>query len=185
MAKSVRKKPKLTPKVERFCQLYVVYLNGARAARESGYSERSAKEQASMLLTNPNVQSRIVELQHTGVQQFNVMKQHLAGILMDIANAKIEDITDPDTGSILPVDQWPEHMKRVISGIESDELYAGSIPVGLKRKVKMSDRTKAVELLNKMFGFNMPDKVAQTNMDGTEDMIPVIKIYPVQAKKDD
>lgn len=185
VTKTGKKKPKLSPKYELFCQKYVIYHNASRAAREAGFSEKGANVAGVRMLSNVTVQARIVELQHATADQFNIMKQHLVGILTDIAGAKVEDIMDPETGAVLPPNQWPEHMKRVISGIESDELYAGSMPIGLKRKVKLSDRTKAIELLNKMCGFNMPDKVAQTDSTGTQDIIPVIKIYPVQAKNED
>lgn len=183
--KKTKKKPKLSPKNELFCQKYVVYHNATRAAKEAGHSERSAAVTGCRLLMKANIQARIVELQHATAQEFNIMKQHLVGILMDVAGAKVEDIMDAETGAVLPPNQWPDHMKRVISGIESDELYAGSLPIGLKRKVRLSDRTKAIELLNKMCGFNMPDKVAQTDSTGTQDIIPVIKVYPVQPKNDD
>lgn len=184
-AKKGKKTPKLSVKNEIFCQKYVIYHNATRAAREAGHSEKSAAVIGCRLLMKVNIQARIVELQHATAQEFNIMKQHIIGILMDSAGAKMEDITDPETGAVLPPNQWPEHMKRVVTGLESEELYAGSMPIGLKRKVKLLDRNKSIELLNKMCGFNMPDKVAQTDSTGTQDIIPVIKVYPVQAKNED
>jgi phage terminase small subunit len=53
----------LTDKQERFCQEYLIDLNGAQAAIRAGYSENSAKEEASRLLTKANVKGRIKELQ--------------------------------------------------------------------------------------------------------------------------
>jgi len=53
----------LTPRQERFCQEYVILLNGAKAATRAGYSKKTAKEQASGLLTNVNVKARVQELQ--------------------------------------------------------------------------------------------------------------------------
>jgi phage terminase small subunit len=53
----------LTDKQERFCQEYLIDLNGTQAAIRAGYSERSAKEEASRLLTKDNIQQRIKELQ--------------------------------------------------------------------------------------------------------------------------
>ena len=52
----------LTAKQEAFCQEYIVDKNGAAAAVRSGYSDKTAKEQASRLLTNVNVKARIDEL---------------------------------------------------------------------------------------------------------------------------
>lgn len=186
--KTGQKKRKLTPKRERFCQEYILDFNGAAAARRVGYSEHTANRIASDLLSKVDIQARIMELQLAGAQEYNATKQRLIKILMDIAGATIEDITDPETGAILPVHQWPDHMKGTVVGSESDELYAGygedRQAIGIKRKIKFADKTKAVELLNKMLGFNMPDKVAQTTPEG-EAAPPVIKIYVTPPKADD
>ena len=47
---------------ERFCQEYLVDLNGTQAAIRAGYKGKSAPSQASALLTNPNVLARVGEL---------------------------------------------------------------------------------------------------------------------------
>lgn len=54
---------KLTPKQERFCQEYIIDLNGAQAAIRAGYSVKDARTQASRLSTNANIQKYIAELQ--------------------------------------------------------------------------------------------------------------------------
>lgn len=52
--------PKLKPKQEAFVNEYLIDMNGARAARAAGYSERTARIAASGdLLTNPNVKEAI------------------------------------------------------------------------------------------------------------------------------
>ena len=50
-------------KHERFCMEYVIDLNGTQAAIRAGYSEKTARVQASQLLTNPNILARVRELQ--------------------------------------------------------------------------------------------------------------------------
>lgn len=52
----------LSPKQERFCEEYIKDLHGTNAAIRAGYSESSATQQASRLLTKENVHARIVEL---------------------------------------------------------------------------------------------------------------------------
>lgn len=49
-------------KHERFCQEYLVELNGTQAAIRAGYAERSAASQASTLLKNPKILTRVGEL---------------------------------------------------------------------------------------------------------------------------
>jgi phage terminase small subunit len=52
----------LTPKQEAFCQEYLVDLNATQAAARAGYSEATAQEQGSRLLSNVMVASRVREL---------------------------------------------------------------------------------------------------------------------------
>ena len=56
-----KKRPKLTPKQERFVAEYLVDMNGARAARAATYAPASAHVTASQLLSKPNIQAAIRE----------------------------------------------------------------------------------------------------------------------------
>lgn len=49
----------LTPKQQRFVQEYLKDHNGTQAAIRTGYSERTAKQQGSGLLTNAHVQAAV------------------------------------------------------------------------------------------------------------------------------
>jgi phage terminase small subunit len=49
----------LTDKQQRFVDEYLIDLNGAQAAIRTGYSARSAKEQAARLLTDDNIASAV------------------------------------------------------------------------------------------------------------------------------
>lgn len=182
--KKPRKPRKLTPKRERFCQEYVKDFNGTRAAIRTGFSANSAGQIAYNLLKDVQIKARIVELQNVAASEYNVTKQRLMSILMDIAGAELKDIIDPETGALMSVEKWPEHMRGVVSGMENDEIYAGGIPIGFKRKVKLWDKTKAIELLAKLCGFFAPDKITPVTPDG-EAIIPVIKVYPVMPKNTD
>ena len=52
----------LTFKQERFCHEFSIDLNATKAAIRAGYSSRSAREQASRMLTNVDIQNRISEI---------------------------------------------------------------------------------------------------------------------------
>lgn len=52
-------KSELTPKQQRFCEEYLIDLNATQAAIRAGYSEKTAQEQASRLLSNVMVQAAI------------------------------------------------------------------------------------------------------------------------------
>ena len=50
----------LSSKEQAFVECYLRCWNGAQAARDAGYSEKTAKEQASRMLTKANIQEAIV-----------------------------------------------------------------------------------------------------------------------------
>lgn len=77
------KDEKLTPKQERFCQEYVVDYNGAQAAIRAGYSERTARNQACVLLTKPNILARVRELQAEQVQRLSISQDYVVLQLME------------------------------------------------------------------------------------------------------
>jgi len=52
----------LTDQQELFCKEYIIDLNATQAAKRAGYSEKTAQEQGSRLLSNVMVQERITEL---------------------------------------------------------------------------------------------------------------------------
>lgn len=71
---------KLNAKQRLFVKHYIATLNGAESARRAGYSANSAKETASRLLTNDNIQHAIEEgakerLEKAGVQAEDVIAE--------------------------------------------------------------------------------------------------------------
>lgn len=77
--------PKLTNQQNRFCSEYLTDINGKQAAIRAGYSPKTAESQASRLLTNVKVKTRIIELQKvlqekTEVTQEKIINNILKGI---------------------------------------------------------------------------------------------------------
>ncbi len=61
-AKKKAPRQKLTPKRERFVDHYIANGgNGAKAAKDAGYAQKTARVEAARLLTNANIQRRIAE----------------------------------------------------------------------------------------------------------------------------
>ncbi|MGN1161956.1 MAG: terminase small subunit [Candidatus Fimenecus sp.] len=63
---------KLTQQQELFCREYVIDYNGTQAACRAGYSEKTARSQASRLLTNDNILSRIHAIQIEELKKLSV-----------------------------------------------------------------------------------------------------------------
>lgn len=68
---------KLRDKQEKFVQEYLIDFNASQAAIRAGYSEKTSRAIGSELLTNPNIQERIKELQSQTVQKLNITKDEI------------------------------------------------------------------------------------------------------------
>ena len=186
--KKTSKKGKLTPKRERFCVEYCLDFNITQAAIRAGFSKATAYSIGWELMKNVEIQARIMQLRNAAAQEFNITKESLLSKLMEIADARLEDITDPETGAILPPAQWPQHMKGVVSTLETEELFEGRgedrRQIGFTKKIRTWEKTKAIELINKMLGYNAPDKVAAVTPDG-QAAGTVIHVHTTPVKNDD
>jgi phage terminase small subunit len=148
---------KLTPKQERFCQEYCIDFNGAAAAIRAGYSEKTAKEIAAENLTKPNIQARIAELQQKTAEKFEVTKEMLARELLAIARSDVRKYFNDDY-QLKQIKDLDDEAAAAISEIEVSEINAGEVSIGLTKKIKRSDKVRAIAELNKMFGFLAPEK---------------------------
>lgn len=158
----------MTPKQERFCEEYLIDLNGAAAAIRAGYSPRSAKEQAAKLLTKGNIHVRVQQemaerSRRTGITQDRVLLE-----LARVAFVNIADVVDVDTAALRP-DASPDDTA-AIAGVRVKTI-PGSDHDGIEREVKFADKLKALELLGRHLGmFN--------------DKLDVSGVLPVQIVDD-
>jgi phage terminase small subunit len=77
----------LTPKQEMFCQEYLVDMNAKNAAIRAGYSEDTAQEQGSRLLSNVKVAERIAALQAERSERTEITVDKVLEQYWDIATA--------------------------------------------------------------------------------------------------
>lgn len=152
---------KLTEKEEAFCNYYLVELNAAKAARLAGYSGHTAKEIGCENLTKPHIRNRISELRNVSGHTYNITRERIAQELARIAFTDSRKLYD-DFGGLLPPHEWPDDIAAVISGVETSELFEGygedRKQTGHVKKVKLWEKVKALAELNKMMGFNEPEK---------------------------
>jgi phage terminase small subunit len=153
---------KLTAKEEAFCQSYLIDFNATRAAKAAGYSGRSATEIGSENLRKLHIQERINELRENTGKTFNITRERIAQELARIAFADIRNLFDDVSGDLVPPYELSDDAAAVIGSIEIDALYDGvgkdRTQIGLTKKVKTWEKTKALEALNRMMGFNAPDE---------------------------
>ena len=148
----------MTDAQKRFCDGYLIDLNATRAykvAYPTCKKDNTARANSSKLLTNTNIQeyikSRQIEMQkRTEITQDKVIKELAKIAFLDIRklyteNGQLKNIADIDDETV-----------GAISSLETYEEYEGygdeREKIGDTKKVKMLDKTKALELIGKHLG---------------------------------
>lgn len=157
---------KLTPKQALFCHEYVVDWNGTRAAKDAGYSELTAPSIACELLKNPKIKAYVEHIQKdiaflAGVSALRNVKE-----LAKIAYASISSLhdtwvelkefnalTEDQRAAIESIDTKTE--VRRIKVKEGEDIDVQTIYV----KIRLHNKIAAIQEMNKMLGFNAPDKL--------------------------
>lgn len=145
---------KLTAKQQRFADEYLIDLNATQAAIRAGYSENSAKQEGSRLLTNDDIMHYIKERTRAISEKSMVDAVWLLDHLGAIATADIADIID-DTGAFKPVSEWPLIWRQMVNGLDikqainrDGELVCEAVMSEL-RKIKIMDRNAVLEKIGK------------------------------------
>src|SRR6266480_3421974 len=87
---------KSSKRAEIFAREYVIDLNGTRAAIAAGYSERTAAEQASRLLTKVRTQRIIQQLQAKRATKLDLKAEKVAEELQRMAFSNMLDFMEID-----------------------------------------------------------------------------------------
>lgn len=145
----------LTPKQLRFVEEYLADLNATRAYLRAGYrcGEEVARRSAARLLTNVDIAAAIAAAKADRSARTKVDADWVLRTLHAEKTADLADIFT-DSFTLRPVEEWPEVWRRgLVVGVESFEEYAYKdgvrVPIGMVRKVKITDRTKHIELIGR------------------------------------
>lgn len=157
---------KLTQKQEKFCNEYLIDLNGSRAARAAGYSEATACSIGWENLRKPEIQQRIQELRDEMAKGLNITRERIAQEYARIAFFDIRKIFAID-GGLLPVREFGDDEAAVVAGIEVEEIKetddsGDNFISGQIKKVKITDKRQALDSLVKLFGYAAAEKVDHT-----------------------
>lgn len=168
---------KLTGKQEAFCQEYVKDYNATRAATDAGYSKRTAGSIGSENLQKPEIKERIAEIQANLAELANITPLM---VLQEFAKIAFSNMSDFKAGWMTEKDfeMLTEDQKAALSEISTVERVLKKNKKAevtqVMIKFKLHDKQKALENINKMLGFNQPDKVDHTTL-GKEINIPPIR----------
>lgn len=82
----------LNPKQQRFCEEYVVDLNGTQAAIRAGYSPKTANEQAARLLAKASIQEEVEKLQKKHREEIKIDRKWIIERLVENVNRSMQII---------------------------------------------------------------------------------------------
>ncbi len=145
----------LTAKQQRFVDEYLKDLNGTQAAIRAGYSAKSAAVIAAENLIKPNVQVAISECMQqrssrTGITADRVLQELGRLAFLDIRKAYNAD------GSLKPVHELDDDTAAAVAGMDVAEIGSGEDVIGFVKKIKLSDKKGALELVMRHLGMLSP-----------------------------
>ncbi|MFC1651314.1 terminase small subunit [Candidatus Latescibacterota bacterium] len=139
----------MTPKQERFVEEYLKDLNATQAAIRAGYSESTAKKQASRLLVNVGVSEKISERKEELLQKVKMDQLSTVRDLLRCAHYDVRKLFD-EFGNLKEIKDIDDDTAAAIESIEfikrkkkDDEGYENGI------KIKLVGKLKSLELIGK------------------------------------
>ena len=150
---------KLNAQQIRFCEEYLTDHNGKQAAIRAGYSEHTAKEQASRMLKKPHVRAHLNKLLgqldercKTTENSPDTENQNGSDFVLErlhqIDQMDALDILD-DEGSLKPLQQWPQLWRQVISSLEISEATRRDGTQVITYKIRWPDKIKNLEMIGR------------------------------------
>lgn len=142
----------ITRKQEIFVAEYCAHSDGTRAAIAAGYSEKSAKSQASQLLNNPKIAARISNKTQKIVNKLEISAERVLQELAKLAFLDPRSFFD-STGALIPITELDSSVAACLSGMEVEELFEGRGEnrqhIGRVKKIKFADKGQNLERLGR------------------------------------
>ncbi len=140
---------KMQPKHLRFCDEYLIDLNGTQAYIRAGYSTKGAAQSASKLLTNTKVRAYIDYHLAMINRRCGVSADRIVRELACLAFVNAADVINLDTATIK--EDATEQDLRAIQSVKVKiiPVEGGNI---IEREIKIADKKGSLEMLGKRDG---------------------------------
>lgn len=149
----------LTDKTIRFCDEYLIDFNGTRAAIATGYSKKTAAQQASRLLNNVKVQEYLSKKKKAAANKLEATYERTMEEIARIALFDPIGLYDED-GALLPIHSMDANTRAALSTIEVTEEYEGHGEdrkfIGYTKKTKQWSKPWALGVLAEHHGIKKP-----------------------------
>lgn len=170
----------LTEKQKIFCKEYVVDWNGSRAARKAGYSEDTANVIAYENLTKPYIKAYLAYLKEDIEETVGISKIMILNELKKLAFSSIGNLHN-DWITRKEFSELTDDQKSCIQVIDTKVLQKN---IGTTQEpeivdveyinIKLFDKPKSIEIINKMMGYDAPSKIDLSNPDGSLTQLPPV-----------
>lgn len=175
----------LKPKQARFVEEYLKDLCATRAAIRAGYSDRAADRQGSRLLSNREVSAAIDSAKSERSERIKTDSDWVLRRLVDEVEANLADLFD-ERNNIKPMDEWPEIWRKgLVAGLEVEEIVVDGALVSHRKKLRLSDRLRRLELIGKHVEVNaFQDTVEVKGLHGLAERLARAKARAAEGEKE-
>lgn len=158
---------KPSPRERLFIKLYLIEPNATKAARDAGFSKKSARELGYRLLKKVYIKNAIEAAMKKREDKLSMDRQEILRELSIIGRSDLANYIEIDEGGLIRAktfEQMPEGTSRALESIEENRTIRESSDgkddnvVNDKIKFKMHDKIRALELLGKNLGL-FPTKI--------------------------
>lgn len=153
---------KITPRMERFVEEYVVDLNATAAARRAGYSAASAHVQGERLLRHAEIAQRIQARQQALSASTNITAERVLREYARLAFLDIRKAFDAE-GRLKPVRDLDDDTAAAIAGMDIESETAKDGTVTRTAKLKFTDKKGALDSLSRHLGICKEQNSGQQN----------------------
>jgi len=165
----------MTEQVKRFLDEYFVTLNGYKSAVYAGYSENSARQQASQILDRPESVEYLEQLRAKSEAKHSISKDRWLSELEAIGFSNIQDFISNEN-NIKDFSKLPENKTKAVSSVKKTIIeFEG----GEKQTVefKLHDKLNALDKIGRHFGYFEKD-----NSQKPQSQQPIINIINPNGK---
>lgn len=144
----------ITDKQKRFAAEYVIDLNGNDAAVRAGYRAKSARSQASRLLTNDNIIKYVQHLSAVKMEETKLTAKRVINEIAALGFATLEDYLEvcPSGAGVKVRDLSEMRNIKALKKIKVQEMKDdyGNV-IGHVKELELNDKTKNLDMLGKHF----------------------------------
>lgn len=143
----------LNAKQTKFVNEYLKDLNASQAAIRAGYSKNTSRSIANKLMTNADIQAEISRKMGKRSARTEITADRVLLELSRLAFLDVRKAFNKD-GSLKAIHELDDDTAAAVAGMDITEFGSGDEQSGVVKKIKLSDKKGALELVMRHLGMN-------------------------------